>query len=56
MGLGINLSDLDYADDIVALAADPATAQEMLNKIAYFSQLLDMKINTVKTKIIDQNI
>ena len=56
MGLGINVSDLDYADDINALAADPATAQAMLNEIAHFSQLLGMKINTAKTKVMDLNI
>ena len=55
MGLGINVSDLDYADDIDALAADPATAKAMLNEIA-FSQLLGMKINTAKTKVIYLNI
>ncbi|KAK2709456.1 hypothetical protein QYM36_013198 [Artemia franciscana] len=56
MGLGINVSDLDYANDIVALAADPATAEERLNEIAYFSLLLGMKIKTIKTKVIDLNI
>ena len=56
MGLGINVSDLDYADDIDALAADPATAQATVNKIAHFSQLLGMKINMAKTKVMDLNI
>ncbi|KAK2701723.1 hypothetical protein QYM36_019637 [Artemia franciscana] len=56
LGLGINVSDLDYADDIEAVIADSATAQTMLNKIAYFSQLLGMKINTAKTKVMDLNI
>ncbi|XP_065564307.1 uncharacterized protein LOC136029731 [Artemia franciscana] len=44
MGSGINMSDLDYTDDIVALAADLATAQEMLKDIACLSQLLDKSI------------
>ncbi|KAK2719837.1 hypothetical protein QYM36_005344 [Artemia franciscana] len=56
MGSGINVSDLDNTDDIDALAADPATAQAMLNKTAHFSQLLGMKINTAKTKVMDLNI
>ncbi|KAK2707992.1 hypothetical protein QYM36_015620 [Artemia franciscana] len=56
MGSGINMSDLDYTDDIVALAADLATAQEMLKDIACLSQLLGMKINTVKTKVMDLKI
>ncbi|KAK2726100.1 hypothetical protein QYM36_000530 [Artemia franciscana] len=56
LGLGINVSDLDYADDIEAVIADSATAQTMLNEIAYFSQLLSMKINTAKTKVMDLNI
>ena len=56
MGLGINVSDLDYTDNIEALAADPATTQAMLNEIAYFSQLLVMQINTAKTKVMDLNI
>ncbi|KAK2721047.1 hypothetical protein QYM36_003359 [Artemia franciscana] len=43
-------------DDIDALAADLATAQAMLNEIAHFSQLLGMKINTAKTKVMDLNI
>jgi len=34
MGLGVNISDLDYADDIGALVADPTTVQAMLNEIA----------------------
>ena len=55
MGLGINESDLDYADDIDAFAADPATAQAMLNELPHFSQLLGMKINTAKTKVMDLN-
>ena len=55
MGLGINMSDLNYADDIDALHADPATAQGMLNEIAHFSQLQGMKTNTAKTKVIDLN-
>ena len=55
MGLGINVSIMDYADDTDALAADPATAQAMLNEIAYFSHLLGMKINTAKTKVMDLN-
>ncbi|KAK2707076.1 hypothetical protein QYM36_014938 [Artemia franciscana] len=54
--LGINVSDLDYVDDIDALSADPATAQAMLNEIAHFFQLLGMKINTAKTKVMDLNI
>ncbi|KAK2708988.1 hypothetical protein QYM36_014574 [Artemia franciscana] len=45
-----------YADDIVALAADPVIAQAMLNEMAYFSQLVGMKINTVKSKVTDLNI
>ncbi|KAK2722958.1 hypothetical protein QYM36_003224 [Artemia franciscana] len=56
MGLGINVTDLNYADDIDALAADPATAQAMLNEIAHFSLLLGMKINMAKTKVMDLNI
>ncbi|KAK2720693.1 hypothetical protein QYM36_004547 [Artemia franciscana] len=56
MGLGINVSDLDYADDIVALTADPATTQDILSDIACFFQLLSIKINTVKTKVMDLNI
>ena len=56
MGLGINVSDLDYTDDIIALVTDPATAQAMLNEIAHFSQLLGMKINTAETKVMDLNI
>ncbi|KAK2705924.1 hypothetical protein QYM36_016068 [Artemia franciscana] len=56
MGLVINLSDLDYADDIGALVVDPATAQAMLNEIAHFSQLLGMKINTANTKVMHLNI
>ncbi|KAK2719135.1 hypothetical protein QYM36_004836 [Artemia franciscana] len=56
MGSGINVSDLDNTDDIDTLAADPATAQAMLNKTAHFSQLLGMKINTAKTKVMDLNI
>ena len=36
MGSGINVSDLDNTDDIDALAADPATAQAMLNKTSTF--------------------
>ncbi|KAK2701841.1 hypothetical protein QYM36_019520 [Artemia franciscana] len=56
MGLGINVSDLDYADDINTFTADPATAQAMLNEIAYFSQPLGIKINMAKTKVMDQNI
>ncbi|KAK2708807.1 hypothetical protein QYM36_014430 [Artemia franciscana] len=55
MGLGINESDLDHADDIDAFAADPATAQAMLNELAHFSQLLGMNINTAKTKVMDLN-
>ncbi|KAK2712943.1 hypothetical protein QYM36_011593 [Artemia franciscana] len=43
MELGINLSDLDYTNDIVALAADPATVQAM-NKASRESN----KINTKK--------
>ncbi|KAK2726630.1 hypothetical protein QYM36_007459 [Artemia franciscana] len=60
MGLGINVSNLDYADDINALAADPATAQAMLNEIVHFSQLLEHKIvivgldNAGKTTILYQ--
>ncbi|KAK2708467.1 hypothetical protein QYM36_014169 [Artemia franciscana] len=54
MGFGINVLDLDYADDIDAFAADPATAQAMLNEIAHFSQLLGMKIDTAKTKVMDK--
>ena len=56
MGLGINVSDLDYADDIVALTADPATTQDILSDIACFFQRLSIKINTVKTKVMDLNI
>ena len=52
MGFGINVPDLDYADDIGALAADPTTVQTMLNEIAYLSQLLGKKINKVKSKVI----
>ncbi|KAK2727784.1 hypothetical protein QYM36_008318 [Artemia franciscana] len=55
-GLGINVSDLDYVDDIDDIAADPAAAYAMLNEIAHFFQLLGMKINTVKTKVMDLNI
>ncbi|KAK2717556.1 hypothetical protein QYM36_006367 [Artemia franciscana] len=33
-GLGVNISDLDYADDIGALVGDPTTVQAMLNEIA----------------------
>ena len=46
--LGIKVSNLDYVDDIVALATNPTTGQVIPNKIAYFSQLLGMTINTVK--------
>ena len=56
MGLDINVSNVDYACDINALAADPATAQAMLKEIAHFSQQLGMKINTAKTEVIDLNI
>ncbi|KAK2716218.1 hypothetical protein QYM36_010708 [Artemia franciscana] len=56
LGLGIHVSDLEYADDIDALAADPVTAQAMLNEITHFSQLLGMKINTAKTIVMDLNI
>ena len=44
IGLGINVSDLDYVDDIDDIAADPAAAYAMLNEIAHFFQLLGMKI------------
>jgi hypothetical protein len=54
--LGIDASDLDYAGDIITLAADPTTAQAMQNEIAYFSQVLGMKINKVKTIGMDLNI
>jgi len=47
MGFGINVSDLNYADDITAFTSDPASAQVMLNEIAYFSQLLGMNISKV---------
>ena len=40
IGSGINVFDLNYAEDIVALNTDPAAAQAMLNEIEYFSQLL----------------
>ena len=56
MGLGINVPDLDYTDHIDTLAADPATAKGMLNEIAHLSQLLGMKINPAKTKVMDLNI
>ena len=65
MGFGINVPDLDYADDISALAADPTTVQAMLNEIAYslsmkslkinwvwVSKTMSMKISKVKSKII----
>ncbi|KAK2714936.1 hypothetical protein QYM36_009815, partial [Artemia franciscana] len=55
MGLG-NMNDLDSADEIDALAADTETAQAMLNERAHLSQLLGMKINTAKTKVMDLNI
>ncbi|KAK2727207.1 hypothetical protein QYM36_007889 [Artemia franciscana] len=55
-GVKKGVSDLDYADDIDALAADSVTAQAMLNEIAHFSQLLGMKINTAKTKVMDLNL
>jgi len=50
------VSDLDYVDDIDAFGADPATPQATLNEIAHFSQLLGMKNNTAKTKVMDLNI
>ncbi|KAK2703410.1 hypothetical protein QYM36_018135 [Artemia franciscana] len=50
MGLGIHVSDLEYVDDIEALVVDPATAH------AHFPQLLGMKIETAKTKVIDISI
>ena len=56
IGLNINMTDLDYAFDIDALAADPATARAMLNEIVYFSQLMDMKINAAETKVMDLSI
>ncbi|KAK2712597.1 hypothetical protein QYM36_011324 [Artemia franciscana] len=49
-------SDLDYVDDIDANAADPATAQEILNEIAHYSRLLGMKINKTATTVMDLNI
>ncbi|KAK2726283.1 hypothetical protein QYM36_000667 [Artemia franciscana] len=55
-GLGIKLSDVDYADNIKVIAADPATAQEFLNEIVYFYWLLGLKINMAKTKVVDLNI
>ena len=56
MGLGINVSGLDYTVDIVVLAADPATTQTMPNEIIYFCQLMGIKINTVEAEIMDRNI
>jgi len=49
-------SDPDCLGDIDAFAADSATAQTMLHEIAYFSQLLDMTVNTAKIEIMGLNI
>jgi len=56
MRLGINVADLDYTNNNEVLTGDPATAEALRDEITYFSQLLGMKINTAKTKVLGQNL
>jgi hypothetical protein len=50
--LGIALSMLLYADDVVLMAHDAATLQQQLDALSQFCKDWDMTVNLVKTKVV----
>ena len=48
---GHQITDLDYADDIALLASNVIDIQHFVNKVAFFGNLVGLKINSSKTKV-----
>ena len=48
----VSMTDLDYADDIALISSSHAELQAALDRIATFSSMVGMKINSAKTKIL----
>ncbi|XP_065557812.1 uncharacterized protein LOC136025754 [Artemia franciscana] len=49
VGQNLSLTDLDYADD-VGLLSDPVEAQNMLDSVVAWADLIGLKVSTEKTK------
>ena len=54
IGQNLSLTDLDYADD-VGLLSDPVEAQNMLDSVVAWADLIGLKVSTEKTKFMAIN-
>ncbi|KAK2713822.1 hypothetical protein QYM36_009640 [Artemia franciscana] len=54
IGQNLSLTDLDYADD-VGLLSDPVEAQNMLDNVVAWANLIGLKVSTEKTKFMAFN-
>ena len=54
IGQNLSLTDLDYADD-VGLLSDPVEAQNMLDNVVAWADLIGLKVSTEKTKFMAIN-
>ena len=54
VGQNLSLTDLDYADD-VGLLSDPIEAQNMLDSVVTWADLIGLKVSTEKTKFMAIN-
>jgi hypothetical protein len=48
---GVQVTDIDYADDVAITEDDLLKAQMMIDKVSYYYAIVGLKINPTKTKV-----